>query len=117
MKSFLRISKDDGVSRKLELMSALYAGLEGAACGLRSNETPESRLIKGVRKTGGCLPGNRAVSVQKINLPVFQKNVIIYMEEIFINNIRAFVLRVLGGIYGGLQRCLLILFGGVFLFQ
>ena len=117
MKSFLRISKNDGVSRKWELMSALYAGLEGAACGLRSNETPESRLIKGVRKTGGCLPGNRAVSVQKINLPVFQKNVIIYMEEIFINNIRAFVLRVLGGIYGGLQRCLLILFGGGFLFQ
>ena len=71
MKSFLWISKNDGVSRKLELMSALYAGLEGAACGLRSNETPESRLYKFVRKAGVCLSENRAEFVQKkINLPV-----------------------------------------------
>ena len=71
VKPTTRFRKDLKLCQKRGYNIALYAGLEGAACGLRSNETPESRLIKGVRKAGVCLPENRAEFVQKkINLPV-----------------------------------------------
>ena len=40
----------------LELMFAPYAGLQGAAGGLRSNVTPESRSNMFARRTGLCLP-------------------------------------------------------------
>lgn len=47
-----------------------YAGLEGVACGLRSNVeslangTPESRLYMFVRKTNVCMPEQKADAVR-----------------------------------------------------
>lgn len=86
MKSFLWISKNDGVSRKLELMSALYAGLEGAACGLRSNvgecRNPGKPVDQGsaqdrgvsAGESGGVRPKNKFACFPKKRYYLYGRN-------------------------------------------